>query len=74
MTRSGRLDAALVKCGAATVDELTAGQWSGGVCPYSISTIENDGRRITIDKGDVLLRASGPTLADALTALEAKIG
>jgi hypothetical protein len=74
MTRADRLTAALLKCGAATQDEITSGQWAGGQCPFSIATTPSGGRRLTIDKGDVLIRVSGATLEDAIAAFEAKVG
>jgi len=74
MTRSERLMAALLKCGAATQEEVTAGQWSKGKCPYNITTTETGGRRVEIDKGDVLIRVSGATLEEAIGKLEAKVG
>ena len=73
-TRSDRLTAALLKCGAATQDEIDTGQWAGGVCPYTIRTTPDGGRRIDIDKGDTLLRATGATLEEAIAKLEAKVG
>lgn len=71
-TLNERLVAVLLKSGAATKAEIDTGRWSNGACPYSISTTATGGRQVQIDKGDVLARASGPTLADAITALEAK--
>lgn len=74
MTRSDRLAAVLVKAGVASEQEITTGQWADGACPYTIRTTPDGGRRIEIDKGDVVIRASGPTLEAALAALEAKVG
>ena len=74
VTRSERLTAVLIKSGAATQEEIDSGQWSKGQCPYTISTTEDGGRRIQIDKEDVLLRASGGTLEEAIAKLEAKVG
>jgi hypothetical protein len=73
MTRADRLAQVLVASGAATAEEIESGQWSEGTCPYEIRTTADGGRRIQIDKGDVLLRASGATLEEALTKLEAKV-
>lgn len=71
--RKRRLDAILIASGAATQDELDSGQWSEGVCPFEFRE-PNGAARINIDKGDVLLRATGATLDEALSKLEAKVG
>jgi hypothetical protein len=86
-TRSDRLSAALVKCGAATQEEIDAGKWSPsdtephGHCPYSIKPRKDGSTCIEIDKGEVLIRIIGEPLADsrasmesAIAKLEAKIG
>lgn len=82
MTRSERLTAVLVKTGAATQEEIDTGQWSENKCPYTIRTVPVtladktvvEGRRIDIDKGDVLLRATAATLDAAVAILETKAG
>ena len=74
MTNAERLTKLLLKSGAATQKEIDSGQWSEGKCPYVIRTTPTGGRQIQVDKGDVLFRATGKTLGEALDVLEEKVG
>lgn len=79
MTLAERLRAVLLKSEAATQAELDSGKWSDGQCPYTIETVpipgsDTPGRKLTIDKGDALHRATGANLEECLAKLEKKLG